>query len=135
MIWILFKLLESVASLWRKSKLEPISMTSKVDIPGFQALDVKFKDFGVILFYRSPNIQEKTDIIKTREYFSNITDPDYIILGDLNIPEALWGFEDAEIDLDDEKSLSEEKQELVDELLNNSRQQYVSFSTRTRLLL
>ena len=60
------------------------------NIPGFQAIEMVYPTFKMIIFYRSPS-QDPENITKVRDYFSNKTDPDYIIIGNLNIPGVMWG--------------------------------------------
>ena len=126
----------SGVGLWRKDTLRPIGITSVNNINGFQAINVKFERFGIVVFYRSPNKQSEIDIRKTIEYFQTVTDPDYIICGDLNIREAVWNKNHGSVNAENEDEqnsaddLMDVKQELVDELLNNLRSQYVRQPTR-----
>ncbi len=74
---------------------------------------LKMTDIKLLLFYRSPN-QKSEDIVKVREYFSNVIDPDIKIVGALNIKEANWHTRIL-------KALPthrEEKQDLVTEILH-----------------
>ena len=66
------------AGIWRSKKLpiNIIDIQRSEDIPGFQAVELVFPTFGIILFYRSPdNIKKQTaeNIIKVRDYFRTKT--------------------------------------------------------------
>ena len=102
------------------------------NISGFQAVEAMYESFTIIAFYRSPNNIEKqnlTNINQVREYFHQRPDANYIICGDLNIPEAIWDAREGAV-VPHTTVLHEAKQELVDEMLMDYRHQFVDFPTR-----
>ena len=102
------------------------------NIPGFQAVEAGYENFTFIAFYRSPNNIEKQNqenINQVREYFHQRPDANYIICGDLNIPETKWDAREGAV-VPHTTVLHEAKQELIDEMLMDYRHQFVDFPTR-----
>ena len=102
------------------------------NIPGFQAVEAGYESFTIIAFYRSPNNidkQTQENIARVRDYFHQRPDANYIICGDLNIPETKWDAKEGAV-VPHTTVLHEAKQELVDEMLMEYRHQFVDFPTR-----
>ena len=102
------------------------------DIPGFQAVEAGYENFTFIAFYRSPDnikFQTQANIDKVKEYFHQRPDANYIICGDLNIPETNWNAREGAA-VHHSAVLHEAKQELVDEMMMEYRHQFVDFPTR-----
>ena len=101
-------------------------------IPGFQAVEAMYEGFAIIAFYRSPDNkdrQQPCNILKVKDYFRQRPEESYVILGDLNIPEAIWA-SDGNSQVPHTTVHHEMKQELVDEMLMDYREQLVDFPTR-----